>query len=75
MPRTKIAPDMIEGAEAWTRFQDTMKKVIAVPHAEIKRHIKEEKMRSAANPRKRGPKPRVKPSALGPEKSNDWTSL
>ena len=55
--------EMIEGKEAWTRFEKTMKAVIAVPHAEIQRRIQEHKEKAALNPNKRGPKPRVKPSA------------
>jgi hypothetical protein len=30
---------MVEGSEAWARFQGAMKKVLAVPHAEIQRRI------------------------------------
>ena len=49
-------PDMIEGPEAFDRFQRTMKDVLSVPHAEIKRRIEEQRKQSAANPNKRGPK-------------------
>jgi hypothetical protein len=55
--------EMVEGREAWTRFESAMKKVIAVPRAEIQRRIEEERKRAEANPRKRGPKRKVKPSA------------
>ena len=54
---------MIEGPEAWTRFQAGMKKVLAVPNSEIKRRIEEHKTEIAKNPNRRGPKPKVKPSA------------
>jgi hypothetical protein len=50
--------DMIEGPEAWKRFQKVMKQVIAVPHSEIKRRIDEHRAEVAKNPNRRGPKPK-----------------
>jgi hypothetical protein len=59
--------EMVEGTEAWKRFNGAMQKVIAVPHAEIQRRIAQERAESAKNPNRRGPKRKVKPSAsLGP---------
>jgi len=55
--------DMIEGPEAWSRFQNVMKKVVAVPHAEIQKRIEEHRKQAELNPHKRGPKRKVKPSA------------
>jgi hypothetical protein len=49
---------MIEGPEAFERFQSGMKKVLSVSHAEVQRRIEKERKRSAANPNRRGPKPK-----------------
>ena len=59
----KAEPEMHEGLEAFTRFEDAMKKVISVPHAEIQRRIEEERKASALNPNRRGPKPKRKRGA------------
>jgi hypothetical protein len=56
-------PEMIEGPEAFTRFQNAMKVVLAVPHSEIKKRIEEHRKLSALNPNRRGPKRKAKPSA------------
>lgn len=48
--------EMHEGTEAFTRFENAMKKVLAVPHSEIKRRIAEHRKEAAKNPNKRGPK-------------------
>jgi hypothetical protein len=49
-------PAMIEGAEAFARFRDATKAVLAVPHSEIKRRIDEHREQAAKNPNRRGPK-------------------
>ena len=49
-------PEMIEGSEAYTRFRETMKAVLSVPHTEIKKRIEAAKKQAALNPNKRGPK-------------------
>jgi hypothetical protein len=56
-------PEMIEGPEAWTRFESVMRKVVAVPHSEIKKHIEAHRKEAANNPNRRGPKRKVKSSA------------
>lgn len=56
MTEVKTESKMIEGPEAFKRFQDAMKKIIAVPHAVIQQRIEEHREQSAKNPRKRGPK-------------------
>jgi hypothetical protein len=49
-------PEYVEGPQAFTRFQNAMRKVLVVPHAELQRRIEVERKASAANPVKRGPK-------------------
>jgi hypothetical protein len=49
----KAKPEYVEGKEAFTRFQNAMQKVLAVPHAEIQRRIEAVRKASAANPAKR----------------------
>jgi hypothetical protein len=52
----KPQPEMVEGTEAFTRFQNAMKKIISVPNSEVKRRIEEHKKQAALNPNKSGPK-------------------
>lgn len=56
--------DMIEGPEAWERFQAGMKKALAVPHAELKRRIERERAKAAKNPKRRGPKRKVQTKTM-----------
>jgi len=58
MEPMKPKPEYVEGPEAWSRFQGAMKKVLAVPHAEIQRRIEEHRKEAARNPNRRGPKPK-----------------
>jgi hypothetical protein len=53
-------PEMVEGTEAWTRFQNAMTAVIAVPHTEIQTRIEAHRKEAAANPNRRGPRPKGK---------------
>jgi hypothetical protein len=55
--------EMVEGPEAFTRFNNAMKAVIAVPHSVIKQRIEEHRRQVDANPNRRGPKRKAKPSA------------
>lgn len=52
----KAKPEYVEGPQAFTRFQNAMRKVLAVPHTELQRRIEAERKASAANPNRRGPK-------------------
>lgn len=52
--------EMVEGTEAFTRFEKAMKKVLSVPKAEIQRRIEEHRKEAALNPNKRGPKAKRK---------------
>ena len=46
----KRQPEYVEGPEAFTRFQDAMKRVLGVPHVEIQRRIEAERKPSLAIP-------------------------
>jgi hypothetical protein len=50
--------EMIEGPEAFTRFRNTMSRVLTVSPEELKRRIEAERAASALNPNRRGPKPK-----------------
>ncbi len=43
-------------------FRDLTDRLLAVPRATIQERIAKEQDHSAKNPRKRGPKPKIKPS-------------
>jgi hypothetical protein len=60
--RSPVKPEYIEGPEAAARFDAFVRQVIAVPHEEIMRREAEYRRKVALNPRKRGPKPKAKPS-------------
>jgi hypothetical protein len=48
--------EMIEGPEAFRRFRDATKAILAVPHSEIKKRLDAHREQAAKNPNKRGPK-------------------
>lgn len=52
-------PEMIEGPEAFQRFRNATKAILAVPHSEIKKRIEAHREEAAKNPNKRGPKPKA----------------
>ena len=51
-----------EGTQVSKRFDALVRKILSVPHEEIMRREAEYKRKSAANPNRRGPKPKAKPS-------------
>lgn len=59
----KSHTEMIEGPEAWTRFESAVKKILSVPRYVIQERIQQHRAEAEKNPHKRGPKGKVKPSA------------
>jgi hypothetical protein len=53
-------PEMIEGLEAFQRFRDATKAILAVPRSEIVKRIEAYREQAARNPNRRGPKPKAK---------------
>jgi hypothetical protein len=58
----KSQAECAEGPQATAQFDYLVRKVLSVPHSEIMRREAEYKRQSLANPHRRGPKPKVKPS-------------
>jgi len=61
-PATPL-PECIEGPEAFRRFDEGIRQILSVPHSTLVRRERAYKKKAAANPNRRGPKPKVKPSA------------
>jgi len=55
-------PDCIEGPEAFERFDSLVDVVLSVPRSTLKRRETIYQKKKAANPHKRGPKPKPTPS-------------
>jgi hypothetical protein len=49
-------PEIIEGPEAWGRFKNIMRGLMAVPRAEVLKRERERKEEVYKNPKRRGPK-------------------
>jgi hypothetical protein len=56
-------PDCIEGQEAFQRFDEGIRAILSIPHSTLVRRERAYRKKADANPRKRGPKRKVKPSA------------
>jgi hypothetical protein len=56
-------PECIEGPQASQRFDAGVRQILSVPHSTLVRRERAYKKKVAANPNRRGPKPKVKPSA------------
>jgi hypothetical protein len=56
-------PECIEGPEAFRRFDQGMTQILSVSHATLVRREKKYRKTVDANPNRRGPKRKVKPSA------------
>lgn len=61
-PATPL-PECHDGPEAFQRFDALVDAVLAVPHALIERRQRAYRKSVDANPNRRGPKRKVKPSA------------
>jgi hypothetical protein len=61
--KSKPNPEFDEGPQIATRFKAALKKIVSVPRSEIHKREAEYQKRAALNPRRRGPKRKVEPSA------------
>lgn len=59
----KTHSEMIEGPEAFNRFENAMRAVVKVPREVIQKRLEEHRKAVDDNPNRRGPKRKVKPSA------------
>jgi hypothetical protein len=56
-------PEFIEGPEAFQRFDAGVRQILSVPHSTLVRRERAYKKKVAQNPNRRGPRPKVNPSA------------
>jgi hypothetical protein len=56
-------PECIEGQEAFRRFDEGTRRILSVSHSTLVRRERAYRKKSLANPKRRGPKPKVRPSA------------
>jgi hypothetical protein len=57
------APETLEGPEAARRFDEGVRQILSVPRSTLVRRERAYKKKVAANPNRRGPKRKIKPSA------------
>ena len=60
---TTPMPECIEGPDAFRRFDEGIRQLLSVPHSLLKRRERAYQKKVDANPNRRGPKRKVKPSA------------
>jgi hypothetical protein len=53
--------EYVEGPEAFLRFDQGVREILAVPHSTILRREKAYRKKVDANPNRRGPKRKIKP--------------
>lgn len=56
-------PECLEGPEAFMRFDNTMKALLAVPRSTLVRRERAYKKKAESNPNRRGPKRKAAPTA------------
>jgi hypothetical protein len=54
--------ELIEGQEAFRRFDEGVREILSVSHSTLARRERAYKRKSLQNPKRRGPKPKIKPS-------------
>lgn len=54
-------------SKEYQAFVNLTDKLLSVPRAEIQKRVAQHRQQAAQNPRKRGPKPKVKPSVSSPD--------
>jgi hypothetical protein len=55
-----IAAEFMEGTDAFRQFDEGVKQILSVPHSLLVRRERAYKKKAAANPKRRGPKPKQK---------------
>lgn len=63
MEAMKPSSEMVEGPDAFKRFDAAIGKVLSVSHEELMRREREYQRQAKKNPSRRGPKPKAKRSS------------